>query len=529
MSARVAFRSAVPAFLLALALGEPAQAARMIQNTGTGTFTSGSHVRCGASGGFVHWNQKNISWFHNTSGVGAGKETALKNALSAWSQVPYASLSPSYAGTTTAGFVTDGQNTMVWGANQGCGTGCLALTALVLQPGQVIIETDITFNPSYPWNMNGAQYDVQAVAAHEIGHSLGLHHSELDDAPKPTMSTPYFGSGGGSLEGDDRLALQCTQEYFSETPLGVYQKRNDGSIWMYRGEPCKNGECDGWQRLDDYAQTHSIVADGENLFQLHLDGSIWRYNGKTCSSSGCGGAWEKVDGNSQTREIAAGGGKLYQLQIDGSVWRFTGEVCGGAGCPGWEMLRGPVSDWVMGITADDGQLYILQFDGSLLRSTGAPCVEVGCGGWQLVDNNYDTIALAAGGSQLYQLHMNGSIWRYTGITCAAGNCPGWQMIDNDPKSSTIAAVRNTLFMHRDDGSIWRYTGAACGASGCNGWEKVDGNPKTQSIVARGNQLYQMHDDGRVWRFTGQKCTQTACPGWQLTDEGSGTTSLAVAR
>ncbi len=532
MSARVPFRSAATVGLLALAIGvpQPTEASRLIQNTASGRVTAGDRVRCGDPGGFVHWTKKTTSWFHNTAGQGAGKDSPLKKAMGSWGTVELASHHLSYSGTTTAGFVTDGQNTIGWATGQGCSGTCLALTALVLQqPGQVIVEADITFNSARTWTNDGTDFDTQAVATHELGHALGLHHTELDDAPLPTMNSFYFGPDGRSVEGDDRLALQCSQEYFSPTPLGVYQKRNDGSIWGYTGQPCAGGECPGWAQFDNYPQTASIVADGENLFQRHLDGSIWRFKGRPCFGSLCGSGWEKVDNNSQTKDIVASGGTLYQLHYDGSIWRFTGAVCSGNSCPGWELLRGAIPDFVMSLVADGDQLYMLQFDGSMWRFTGAACGPNGCGGWQLIDNNFSSIRIAAGGGQLYQLHLTGAIFRFTGQTCSAGSCPGWQLIDNDPLTMAIAATRNNLYMLRTDGYIWRHTGTPCGSSGCPGWQVVDKNPKTESITANGGQLYQLHDDGRVWRFTGQACTATACPGWQLTDEGSGTMSIAVGR
>ena len=203
-----------------------AQAFRLIQNTMVGRTSSGFAVPCSDPTGFAHWNSSAISWRHNTANQGAGKTTALQNAMASWNAVSPASYNLSYAGTTSANFVTDGTNALLWANGNGCTGSCLAITALVLASGQVITETDVSFNNAVSWNINGSDYDTEAIAAHELGHTLGIHHTEINKPKnRPTMYAYYFGTNGRTLENDDKSALNCI--YNRYPPSGAAMVASD--------------------------------------------------------------------------------------------------------------------------------------------------------------------------------------------------------------------------------------------------------------------------------------------------------------
>ena len=70
------------------------------------------------------------------------------------------------------------------------------------------------------WNTNGTDTDVQAIATHELGHTMGIHHTELNrKRPRPTMYASYFGTDARTLEDDDRAALACVWKRYPPLAL----------------------------------------------------------------------------------------------------------------------------------------------------------------------------------------------------------------------------------------------------------------------------------------------------------------------
>jgi hypothetical protein len=267
---------AAACILAAVALASsPSWAYKMMYNTGS---TTAQWVNCNNLNGFSHWNQGTISFYHNTSGAGAGKATAIQNAMAEWTNASQSDHVLSYAGTTSAVFnINDSQNTILWGSTTSsslCGTlACHAITVVRYNSQQVFQEVDIVNNDQMDWRTDGTfdstcsssvtnpdgtprlnvAIDTQAIMTHELGHALGIGHTTDSTA---TMGGASCKVDGRTLNSDDTAALQCLTNRYPVSP--DYEGFLDG----YAGFNCTQISGWGWNsdRPNDPIYIH--VVDG---------------------------------------------------------------------------------------------------------------------------------------------------------------------------------------------------------------------------------------------------------------------------
>ena len=253
-----------------------------------------------------------------------------------------------------------------------------------------------------------------------------------------------LGTPTGAPNFDDKVGapqeLRFSREELAQAKSGSTVSktlvfRRDGGRYTLKFEARAPGKFLNWQLLDNNPASIDIVADGNNLYQLHSNGRIWKYTGTPLTG------WQELDNNPATKMIAASGGNLYQLHSNGRIWKYTGTPL-----TGWQELdNNPATKKIV---ADGNNLYQLHSNGRIWKYTGTPLT-----GWQELDNNPATKMIAASGGNLYQLHSNGRIWKYTGTPLT-----GWQELDNNPASIDIVADGNNLYQIHNNGFIWRYTG-----------------------------------------------------------------------
>ncbi len=143
----------------------------------------------------------------------------------------------------------------------------LATTTRWISKGS-ILEADIVINDRYQWatgdNIPSGSYDVESVALHELGHVLGLDHSNSPAVMQPSLSSA---TKRRTLTTDDINGLMaiygstiCVDAdldgYFTSSACGNPVDCNDTDAAIYPGaiEVCndfKDNDCDGFVDCND--------------------------------------------------------------------------------------------------------------------------------------------------------------------------------------------------------------------------------------------------------------------------------------
>lgn len=125
----------------------------------------------------------------------------INNAITEWNTQGF-DIFGSYSGESTAGFVGDGQNTLLFGDYDVSGVIAVCSVRGIFRgppANRQITEFDIMFDTDFNWGdatTNAEVMDLQNIATHELGHAVGLGDLYNTECNTQTM---YGYSGYGDI------------------------------------------------------------------------------------------------------------------------------------------------------------------------------------------------------------------------------------------------------------------------------------------------------------------------------------------
>ncbi|KAF2726607.1 zincin [Polyplosphaeria fusca] len=426
---------------------------------------------------YILWGPKwdhtalTYSFVNYTSDVkGDLQKATLKNAFAQWTQFLPITISPAPDNARA--------DIHIMFRSMGSAEPAYAFTNMIadgiaLSSGLI----NITFNDDYVWT-DDRLFNFTAI--HEIGHTLGLSHSKVENA----VMWPYYEADViRQIHPDDQAAVHSLYGWRTPrwkridnnsgtkdivqlssagdpTPLdGLYQLRSSGQILW-------NDRSGKWVNIDNNKDTVQIAGSGGNLYQRHTDGSIYKYLGS-------GANWQYIGAATDNSvDIVASGDQIYQRRKDGWIARWSGTGLA------WTTIAQPSTPVSKQIAVSDKKtLWNLLSSGDVVRSEWP----YGSNSWAIVDHNLANAAIAVGGEEFYKLQTDGSIiWLDLRALL-------WKIIENEG-SIAIQASGNYLYSRHDDGSIWRYTGTPML------WEQLDASMDVRTVVGDSR--------GAVWAMLG---------------------------
>lgn len=160
-------------------------------------FSSASYaweVKTTAQGNPLHWKTSTIPIHYNPEHSGLSSQqvsTAIEQAAQAWS---YSFTTLQNEGETTQRAITyeDEHHAILFSDNWNEDPDILALTYTWSKNDGEIVHFDIEMNADdFAWSTDGNSetHDLQNTLTHELGHALGLDHSNISQATMAPSST----------------------------------------------------------------------------------------------------------------------------------------------------------------------------------------------------------------------------------------------------------------------------------------------------------------------------------------------------
>ncbi|MEE2690714.1 MAG: hypothetical protein VX640_04140 [Pseudomonadota bacterium] len=168
------------------------------------------------------------------------------------------------------------------------------------------------------WSQLDRNPATRAIAAGGYGNLYQLHEG---GAMWRWKGSPCTASGCPSW---DRIDRNPATRAIEAAPGALYQLHDNGAIWRWKGGACDGASCASWEMLDRNPAARAIAAASvpttsdlrpasagrPPLFQVRQNGSVWRWKGEPCAGANCP-PWDDVTGTGAFAAYSPSRGGLY--------------------------------------------------------------------------------------------------------------------------------------------------------------------------------------------------------------------------
>ena len=226
------------------------------------------------------WKGGQIAWYYNPANQPSNLQTAdvinaMRTATARWAGM--CNLTFTYLGTTTVmpnvrstSTTVDRVNVFGWGVLTDEMAKYGAYTVWWRDGNAAIFDADVVINTSYAWSLQ----DVETVMTHEVGHVMGLNHSNLQASVM--FASPYNSyEFQRTLRGDDASA--CAALYTASANADSNRAMNWAEQTfpqLLAPHPASSGSIEGYYyRYYPVTNTYVGTKNG-NAYLMGSDGVI---------------------------------------------------------------------------------------------------------------------------------------------------------------------------------------------------------------------------------------------------------------
>ena len=385
-------------------------------------------------------------------------------------------------------------------------------------PGGGSLAGDAHFDEAETWSVNTPPtgIDLPTVALHELGHGLGLNHSNVTSA----VMYAYYGGPRRELTADDIAGIQSiygakfrwasrggiifnpVATNNADGRLEVFAKGSDNALW-HIWQTAPNNGWSGWGSMGGGIQGSIAVgrnADGRlEVFVKGNDSALWHI-WQTAPSNGWSG-WGSMGGIISDPVVdrnADGRLEVFVRGADNALWHIW-QTAPSNGWSGWASLGGGMGSRVAVAKNADGRLeiFVRGTDGVLYHMwQTAP--SNGWSGWAslggVIQGPPVVTRNADGRLEVFAKGMDNALW-HIWQTAPNNGWSGWASLGGivfNPVATNNADGRIEVFAKGADNALW-HIWQVSPSNGWSGWATLSGQLTEGPIASR-------NADGRLEIF-----------------------------